>query len=143
MPLYAVSTRTSISNESRSKLTNLIMSVHCGITGAPETFVNIMFMENVPLSEGVSLHIVGNVRKGRTSTMNEILQKDLKRCISELMIVPEFAIDLSLCETPAQWIMEGGEILPEPGEEALCEWLQKGHQEGHQEFQIVDDGKAA
>ncbi|SDI15949.1 hypothetical protein SAMN05216603_12335 [Pseudomonas benzenivorans] len=139
MPLYAVSTRTAISAENRSKLAKLIMDVHCGITGAPETFVNVMFMKNIPLRDGISLHIVGGVRKGRTSTMNEILQKDLKQCIAELMIVPEFTIDLSLFETPAQWIMEGGEILPEPGEEALCEWLQNGHQE----TQIADDGKAA
>lgn len=127
MPLYTVSTTSSVPVTKRAELANLIMNVHCGITGAPETFVNVLFMENVPLEKGVSLNVLGAVRKGRTGEMNATLQQELVRRISELMKVPEFQMELSLFEVPAQWVMEGGEVLPEPGEEALCEWLQKEH----------------
>lgn len=127
MPLYTVSTRTPIPEKQREALANSIMNTHCGLTGSPETFVNVIFMEGVPLREGVVLNVVGNVRKGRTPDMNENLQQLQRENISELMRVPQFQMELSLFEVPAQWVMEGGEILPEPGEEDQCEWLQEGH----------------
>jgi len=127
MPLYTVSTQAPIANDKREELANLIMNVHCGITGAPETFVNVMFVQNVPLEEGVALNVVAGVRKGRTPKMNDTLSAEMIKSIAELMNLAEFQVELAMFETPAQWIMEGGEILPEPGEEALCEWLQKGH----------------
>lgn len=127
MPLYMVSSHTSIPVPKRVELANLIMNVHCGITGAPETFVNVMFMENTPLKDGVVLNIIGNVRKGRSGEMNDLLRQEQMRQISQVMGVPEFQMELSLFEVPANWVMEGGEVLPEPGEEAMCEWLQKGH----------------
>lgn len=127
MPLYMVSTQNAIPPAQKEELANLIMNVHCGITGAPETFVNVLYTENVPLADGVTLNIIGNVRKGRTGDMNETLQQEQKRRISELMNVPEFQMEVSLFEVPASWVMEGGEVLPEPGEEHLCEWLQEGH----------------
>jgi len=122
-----VSTQSSVPVEKRVELANLIMNVHCGMTGAPETFVNVMFMENVPLNDGISLNVIANVRKGRTGEMNETLRQEQIRKISELIKVPEFQMELSLFEVPANWIMEGGEVLPEPGEEDSCEWLKKGH----------------
>ena len=133
MPLYTVSTQTAIANDKREALANLIMNVHCGITGAPETFVNVMFVQNVPLEEGVALNVVAGVRKGRTPKMNDTLKAEMIKSIAELMRLAEFQVQLAMFETPAQWIMEGGEILPEPGEEALCEWLQKGHTDDKQQ----------
>lgn len=127
MPLYMISTQAPIPVPKRAELANLIMNVHCGITGAPETFVNVLFMDNVPLSEGISLNIIGNVRKGRTGEMNNTLRQEQIKHISDLMKVPEYQMQLSLFEVPASWIMEGGEVLPEPGEEAQCEWLQASH----------------
>lgn len=127
MPLYTISTRNSIAVATREKIANTIMNVHCGITGAPETFVNVLFTENVPLTEGVFFNILGSVRKGRTPEMNGILQQEMLTALSELLKLPELQMEISLFEVPAQWVMEGGEILPEPGEEAMCEWLQKGH----------------
>ena len=127
MPLYMVSTQNSVPVEKRVELANLIMNVHCSITGAPETFVNVLFTKNVPLADGIVLNVIGNVRKGRTGEMNDTLRDEQRRQIASLMNVPEFQMELSLFEVPASWVMEGGEVLPEPGEEALCEWLQKGH----------------
>ncbi|GAA3555479.1 MULTISPECIES: tautomerase family protein [Marinobacter] len=127
MPLYMVSTQASIPVPKRQELASLIMNVHCGITGAPETFVNVLFMENVPLAGGITLNIIGNVRKGRTGEMNNTLRQEQISQISELMRVPEHQMELSLFEVPASWIMEGGEVLPEPGEEDQCQWLQAGH----------------
>ena len=127
MPLYTVSTRNSLPDTTRHALSNLIMNVHCGITGAPETFVNVLFMETIPLTDGVVMNVLGSVRKGRTQELRNTLEQEMIRRIAELMKIPEFQLELNMFEVPAQWVMEGGEVLPEPGEEALCEWLQKEH----------------
>lgn len=127
MPLYTISTENSIAVETRGQLANLIMDVHCAITGAPQTFVNVVFSENVPIKPEAKLSILGAVRKGRTAELSMTLQQELIRQIAKHLDVADSEVDLSLFEVPAQWVMEGGEVLPEPGEEALCEWLQKGH----------------
>lgn len=127
MPLYTISTNSNIPRHQKKEIAKLIMQVHCGITGAPETFVNVIFSNGVPLNDGISVNILGTVRKGRTVEMSQVLQKELIEHISELMNISRLAIELPLFEVPAQWVMEGGEILPEPGEEDQCEWLQKEH----------------
>ncbi len=127
MPLYTISTENSLAVETRETLANLIVDVHCTITGAPETFVNVVYSENVPIKADAKMSILGAVRKGRTAELSMTLQKELIRRIAFELDIGDSEVDLSLFEVPAQWVMEGGEILPEPGEEALCEWLQKGH----------------
>lgn len=127
MPLYTVSTTNSVPRTQRQAISQLIMKVHCELTGAPETFVNVVFSSNVPLKDGVVLHVLGAVRKGRTPLMKDTLQQEMIERICEFMRVPEFQMQFKMHEVPAQWVMEGGEVLPEPGEEALCEWLQQEH----------------
>ncbi|REL30820.1 4-oxalocrotonate tautomerase [Thalassotalea euphylliae] len=127
MPLYTVSTKNPLPETTREKLAILIMDVHCGITGAPETFVNVTFAHNAVLQPRATVNVLGAVRKGRTPDMNDTLSADMTQRIANLLELTPYEIDLSLHEVPAQWVMEGGEILPEPGEEALCEWLQKEH----------------
>lgn len=127
MPLYTVSTTNPVPRTQRQAIAQLIMNVHCQLTGAPETFVNVVFSSNVPLENGVVLHVLGAVRKGRTPLMKETLQQAMVERISEFLRVPEFQMQFTMHEVPAQWVMEGGEVLPEPGEEALCEWLQHAH----------------
>lgn len=127
MPLYSISTKEPLSDDQRQKLAVEIMDTHCGLTGAPQTFVNVIYHHNVPLRSGVKMNVMGNVRKGRTPEMCDELSKTLERNISDLMSIPLHNLELSLFEVPASKVMEGGEILPEPGEEDQCEWLQKGH----------------
>lgn len=127
MPLYSVSCASSLDDGMKEKLANLIMRVHCDLTGAPETFVNVIFSDNVPLRPTVQLNVLGSVRKGRTSEAKERLSHSMADAIAELTGVPASQLEMTMYEVPAQWVMEGGEILPEPGEEDQCEWLQKGH----------------
>ena len=127
MPLYTVSTKRAVPRTQRQAIAKLIMNVHCQLTGAPETFVNVVFSSNVPLNEGTIMHVLGAVRKGRTPVMKETLQNEMVMRLCEFLRIPEFQMAFTMHEVPAQWVMEGGEVLPEPGEEALCEWLQQAH----------------
>jgi hypothetical protein len=113
----------------KQQVAQKVVDVHCDLTGAPETLVNVIFSENVPLRPGILHNIGANVRKGRTGDMNETLTQEMLNQLADVLSVSNAAMEISLFEVPAQWIMEGGEILPEPGEEAFCEWPQKQQQE--------------
>ncbi len=127
MPMYTLSSKTQVEESLCLELSRAITDIHCGITGAPRTFVQVVFSHGVPLRAGAHLNVLGNVRKGRTGEMNDLLKQDLREGIAAIMNAPVTTIDLSLFEVPAGWVMEGGEVLPEPGEEEHCEWLKEEH----------------
>lgn len=124
MPMYTVSSRLSVSSNLRQPLAELIMNTHCGLTGAPETFVNVVYSNSVPLHDGIDVQVFAAVRFGRTEDTNKILKERMHNNISELLGMPKNKLEVSLMEVPAAWVMEGGNVLPEPGEEDQCEWLQ-------------------
>jgi phenylpyruvate tautomerase PptA (4-oxalocrotonate tautomerase family) len=123
MPMYTVSAHSPLPENIRQPLAQLIMKVHCELTGAPETFVQVVMSFGVPLEKKFSLQVFGNVRKGRTADAKQLLAQTLNREIAALLQITSTAVDVSLLEVPASWVMEGGEVLPEPGEEDQCEWL--------------------
>lgn len=125
MPLYSVSTKEPLSNDQMEELAIVITNIHCRLTSTPEEFVNVIYHNNVPLRKDVALSLMGNVRKGRTVEMNNVLSLTLKENISKWLEILFDKIELSLFEVPASQVMEGGEIFPEPGEESQCEWLQR------------------
>lgn len=127
MPLYTVSTKEPVPKEQRQDIAQIIMRTHCELTGAPETFVNVVFSSNIPLNVGVKMHVLGAVRKGRTPEMKDTLQQEITKKLCEFLGIATIDLQFTMHEVPAQWVMEGGEVLPEPGEEDQCEWLQKGH----------------
>ncbi|WP_252176996.1 hypothetical protein [Endozoicomonas sp. 4G] len=109
----------------RQPLSKIIMDTHCRLTGAPETLVNVLFNQNIPLKKGIAIHLQANVRKGRTPDMNERLSLEMQNNIARFFGIGASEVSVSMFEVPSSWVMEGGEVLPEPGEEASCEWLQK------------------
>lgn len=125
MPLYTVSTREPLSGDERAKMAMMITDVHCGHTGAPRTFVQVMFSENVPLYPRTQLHIYASVRAGRDLQTNDNIEEDMVNQTSEIVGISVNQIEYAIFGVPASWIMEGGVILPEPGEEA--EWLKENN----------------
>ncbi|GAA6150970.1 hypothetical protein [Pseudoteredinibacter isoporae] len=123
MPLYTVSTRGELSAGIKAKVAGMITDVHCAHTEAPRTFVQVIFSENLPLREGIDLHVLASVRAGRTQQLNDDIEQDIVQRIECISSVPRSRIEYQLFPVPASWVMEGGVILPEPGEEA--EWLEK------------------
>lgn len=123
MPLYLISSKNNLSLEQKRNIAGLVVDTHCSLTGAPETFVNVMFSERFPLRKQTDIDIFGAVRKGRTPELNRDIRRTLEDRISELCDISLDQIHSSLIEIPAGWVMEGGHIMPEPGEEKDCEWL--------------------
>ncbi|MBB6520639.1 hypothetical protein [Pseudoteredinibacter isoporae] len=123
MPLYTISTRGELSAEAKAKAAMMITDVHCAHTGAPRTFVQVVFSEHLPLQDDMDLHVLASARAGRTQQLNDTIEQDIVQGMEHISSIPSLKIGYELFPVPASWVMEGGVILPEPGEEA--EWLEK------------------
>jgi phenylpyruvate tautomerase PptA (4-oxalocrotonate tautomerase family) len=127
MPVYnCISPAGRVSMGLRKKIATAITDVHCGSTNAPRSFVHVFFRETSADSKsetGVATpyFIDGVNRAGRKTDVVLELKSDLRKAYADILGVPLDQVGASISEVPASWVMEGGAILPEPGEEGE-EW---------------------
>ncbi len=124
MPLYMCNTKPGeIDDAAKAKISADITEIHCRITDAPPTFVHAFFFEELPLIDlnEKSVVLVGNIRAGRTSEQKQQMINEMRQSINTHSGVALEEIVVRTNDTPASWVMEGGDLLPEPGEEA--DWL--------------------
>ena len=126
MPLYRYAVRTGATTEpQRAHLAKETVRIHCGVTGAPASFVHAFFAEvdAAALPPGKSAFVLGSIRAGRTDAQKAEIVADLTASVAETLGVPTEEVGVVTADVPSKWNMEGGELLPEPGEEA--EWLER------------------
>ena len=123
MPLYSLTSNNYLSSETKQKLVDLFTDAHCSIMIAPEQFVHVVFFEGIPLMKNKSLYIHANVRLGRTQDQIDKVCKAFKEGTSKILKVSEDKIHINLMEIDGKWAMEGGFVMPSPGEED--EWMEK------------------
>lgn len=124
MPLYLTNAASgALSADAKKNIADAITHIHCAVTGAPPLFVHAFFAEGVPdLPLGdKSVLTVGSIRSGRTNAQKEEIKSGIREAVSRHADLPLEAVAVEIRETPALWAMEGGEIMPQPGEEAA--WL--------------------
>lgn len=127
MPLYLCNAvKGMITGDAKTKIAADITEIHCDLTGAPPTFVHVFFFEEAPQQplNGKSVFLFGTIRSGRTRDQKASLAERMARSIHRHAGVPADEIMVQTSDVPASWVMEGGDVLPEPGEEA--DWL-KAH----------------
>ena len=128
MPLYVCNSRRGlISDEAKAKIAKDITDIHCEVADAPPTFVHAFFFEeapHIPIGDNQAL-LFGQIRAGRTDEQKSEIVARMRRSIHEHAGIDLDAVAGSTADTPASWVMEGGDLLPEPGEEE--EWL-KAHE---------------
>lgn len=120
MPLYNVASPGALSPEDRKRIADSILETHCAITKAPPAFVNVVFPQGFKLRRGLQLSMIGSVRGGGNrdaSTMAE-LQRALRTRTAAAINADPGSVEVELLELPASWVIEGGKILPDPGDEA-------------------------
>ena len=124
MPLYRCTSREGLSSEEqRAHIAKEVVRVHCGVTGAPASFVHAFFSE-APASElpaGKSAFMLGSIRWGRTDEQKAEIVSDLSKALAETLGCALDDVGVVTADVPSTWNMEGGELLPEPGEEEA--WL--------------------
>ena len=126
MPLYRCAIREGLSTEAqRAQIAKDVVRVHCGVTGAPAIFVHAFFSERAPseLPEGHAAYVFGTIRWGRTDEQKAQIRSDLRTSVATALGCSEDEVGVTTVDIPSKWNMEGGEIMPEPGEEAA--WLEK------------------
>jgi phenylpyruvate tautomerase PptA (4-oxalocrotonate tautomerase family) len=121
MPVYrCVVARDATTEAQRDRIAKEIVRVHCEVTGAPPLFVHAFFFEAGAgeLPANMSALVLGTIRAGRTDAQKARIASDLTGSIARVLARPAGEINVVTVDVPASWIMEGGELMPEPGEEA-------------------------
>lgn len=123
MPLYICANKAgSISEDAKPAIAKDLTRIHCDITDAPPTFVHVFFRD-LPTEAPVACALVGSIRAGRTEEQRAQIHLEMREAVASRSGIGLDAISMTSSDLPASWIMEGGDILPEPGEEAA--WLEK------------------
>jgi len=126
MPLYrCLVPSRSVRLESRQAIARAITAVHCDATGAPPKFVHVFFID-MPDSDDAMVLVNGSIRAGRTAEQKQRIITGVQTAFEQLAGMPSARTRVDLTDVPASWLMEGGRIMPEPGEEA--DWLAAGHE---------------
>ena len=125
MPYYrCIIPKDSLTFEQRQDIALAFTDIHCGNTGAPRSFVSVVFFETPEGEEsefGTAYYLDGGNRAGRPEEVKQQLLADLTQAFSDISGVPVEDIPGRIRENPASWTMEGGFVLPEPGQEGP-EW---------------------
>jgi phenylpyruvate tautomerase PptA (4-oxalocrotonate tautomerase family) len=128
MPIYTcVAVEETLSDKVKATLAAEITQTHVSVTGAPSSFVNVvfyelpatnMFVDSIPCQH---LLINGLIRAGRSDADKTRLAQDLCSGSSRVTGIPEARIVVGIQDIPAKFAVEGGRVLPEPGAEDA--WL--------------------
>lgn len=128
MPLYICNAQIGvIADDAKPKIAKEITDIHCEKTGAPSTFVHLFFFEEAPLFplDRAVVRLHGTIRAGRNKEQKESIILEMRQSVSRHSGIDLSEIEMTTSDVPASWVMEGGDLLPEPGEEGA--WL-KAHE---------------
>ena len=124
MPYYrCVVPKDAIPFDQRQRVAEAFTDIHCGMTGAPRSFVHVTFATGDAGEFAEPYYIDGGNRAGRPPELKERLLGELMRAFRDVTGVPDDQLGGRITEGPASWSMEGGHVLPEPGEEGP-EWYE-------------------
>ncbi len=126
MPLYRCAVSQGLTTEEqRARIAKEIVRIHCDVTGAPPSFVHAFFAETSPgeLPEGKVAFVLGSIRWGRTDDQKARIVSELSDVVANVLGRELDEVGVATVDVPSKWNMEGGELLPEPGEEAA--WLER------------------
>jgi len=130
MPVYECFAQAgSITDEMRAEIAGEITRLHAEATGAPRSFVNVLFFD-VPhgrmfTAGEPSAHSIidGTIRAGRTLEVRQQLLADLSEMWTRVTGQPEQELIVGLTDLDASSVMEAGLIFPQPGQEEA--WLEQ------------------
>ena len=125
MPVYnCIIPDDSLSSEKRDNIAKAFTDIHCGLTDAPRDFVHVFFHETSNTSDSTyatPYYLDAINRAGRPPELVRRLKQELMQAFCKIAGVSADQMGARIVESPAAWAMEGGAILPEPGEEG-AEW---------------------
>ena len=118
MPLYRALIRPRLLTLSqREAFAQDVVEVHCGVTGAPPSFVHVLYADDDDgaLDEGQNALVFGTIRHGRTEEQRNEIANRLRDALAGHAGVGSDTVTAASVEIEASYTMEGGKLLPEPG----------------------------
>jgi phenylpyruvate tautomerase PptA (4-oxalocrotonate tautomerase family) len=124
MPVYTCTTTTAtLTADIKSALAQEISRIHADINHVPTTYVNVVFHE-LPAggiyTDGVPADPVlvnGWVRSGHPADKTTRLATEIAAAVSRIANVDRDRVMMVIQNSPASGAVEGGRVLPEPGQE--------------------------
>ena len=128
MPIYTCTTNQStLSADTKKALAGEIEAIHSEINHVPSTYVNVVFPElpaDSVYTDGVPASPVlvsGWIREGHPKAETTRLATEIASAVTRIAGVPAERVLVVFETSPASFAVEGGRVLPEPGEEAA--WI--------------------
>lgn len=116
MPFYRTNIRPGLLElDARAGFSQDVVDVHCGVTGAPPSFVHVMYTETDALPDGIDGQVFGTIRSGRNGDQKTEIADRLSVLLAERAGIDVAAVTVDTADIEASFTMEGGVLLPEPG----------------------------
>ena len=133
MPVYTCTMAQSTRSAAiKADLAGEVTRIHSMINHVPGTYVNVIFHE-LPCDDiytngqpAQPLLINGWVRTGHPEAQSSQLVAEIAAAATRVTGIPAKRVLVVIQNSPAHFAIEGGRVLPAPGEEAA--WLRE-HQE--------------
>ena len=124
MPIYTLTpTVSTLNTQVKAALAGEIGRIHSSINHVPSTYVNVVFHE-LPAggiyTDGVPANPVlinGWVRSGHPEDKTTRLATEIAAAVSRIANIHADRVLMVIQNSPASGAVEGGRILPEPGQE--------------------------
>ena len=128
MPFYHAHVRPGLLDlAAREAFSNDVVEVHCGVTGAPPSFVHVMVTEDSgSLPDGQNGTISSTIRAGRTDEQKAEMSERLAALLAQRAGVDVATVAATSRDIEASFTMEGGALLPEPGSAEEEAWKAAG-----------------
>ena len=125
MPFYHAIVRPGLLPESaRQAFATDVVDIHCGVTGAPRSFVHVLITEDDrgKLAEGQNGRVAGTIRAGRTPDQKAAIVRGVSAALADRAGVAVDTVTTVSSDIEASYTMEGGALLPEPGSPEEDAW---------------------
>jgi len=83
------------------------------VTGAPASYIQVVFAQGIPLPKKTAFHVLGSILSGRSDAITTEMSDQIIAALSSLDSAKRLT-EIVFVDLPANWIMEGCEIRPEP-----------------------------
>ena len=124
MPIYTcTTTESTLTADSKTALAAEIARIHSAINHVPSTYVNVVFHElpaDAIYTDGrpaAPVLVSGWVRAGHPDADTTRLATEISAAVTRVTGVPAERVMVVFLSSPAHYAVEGGRVLPEPGQE--------------------------
>jgi phenylpyruvate tautomerase PptA (4-oxalocrotonate tautomerase family) len=131
MPVYTcTTTESTLSGDIKAALAAEIGRIHSAINHVPSTYVNVVFHElpadavYTDARPAAPVIVNGWVRAGHPDDETTRLATEIAAATTRIAGVPADRVLVVFQSSPARFAVEGGRVLPEPGQEQA--WIAQG-----------------